>query len=141
MITRLLASSATWVMAMTGLLSPVALFRPGTIHVYAIGQAGPSIWSSEAERTAERAPPPEAAGAATGSGSTPIDTASGSRLHEAGSVREGTARRSGTSGELLAARRPAGSKPGARRTRGTPAPHRSVLRRRAGHTRPRRRTG
>src|SRR5207237_319767 len=27
------------------LLEPVALFRPGTIHVYAIGQAGPSIWS------------------------------------------------------------------------------------------------
>jgi hypothetical protein len=31
---------------MTGLLSLVALFRPGTTHVYAIGQAGPSIWSS-----------------------------------------------------------------------------------------------
>jgi hypothetical protein len=30
---------------MTGLLSPVALFHLGTIHVYAIGQAGPSIWS------------------------------------------------------------------------------------------------
>lgn len=28
---------------MTGLLSPVALFLPGTIHDYAIRQAGPSI--------------------------------------------------------------------------------------------------
>src|SRR5438034_822031 len=44
-MTRLLSSSATCVITMTGLLSPVALFHPGTIHVYAIGQAGPSIWS------------------------------------------------------------------------------------------------
>src|SRR5438477_8005377 len=31
---------------MTGLLSPVALFLPGTTHDYAIWQAGPSILSS-----------------------------------------------------------------------------------------------
>jgi hypothetical protein len=31
---------------MTGLLSPVALFLPGTTHDYAIRQAGPSILSS-----------------------------------------------------------------------------------------------
>src|SRR6266446_10274145 len=30
---------------MTGLLSPVALFLPGTTHDYAIWQAGPSILS------------------------------------------------------------------------------------------------
>ena len=30
---------------MTGLLSPVALFLPGTTHDYAIRQAGPSILS------------------------------------------------------------------------------------------------
>jgi hypothetical protein len=29
----------------TGLLLPVALFRLGTTHDCAIGQAGPSIWS------------------------------------------------------------------------------------------------
>src|SRR3989442_3207825 len=32
---------------MTGLLSPVALFLPGTTHDYAIWQAGPSILSSQ----------------------------------------------------------------------------------------------
>src|SRR3989442_15733174 len=46
-IFRLLSSSATYVVpfSMTGLLSPVALFRAGTIHDHAIGQAGPSILS------------------------------------------------------------------------------------------------
>src|SRR3989442_8414348 len=46
-IFRLLSSSATYVVpfSMTGLLSPVALFLPGTIHDYAIRQAGPSILS------------------------------------------------------------------------------------------------
>src|SRR3989442_11642422 len=32
---------------MTGLLSPVALFLPGTTHDYAIWQAGPSILSKD----------------------------------------------------------------------------------------------
>jgi hypothetical protein len=32
--------------SMTGLLSPVALFLPGTTHDYAIRQAGPSILSN-----------------------------------------------------------------------------------------------
>src|SRR5437899_2256705 len=47
-IFRLLSSSATYVVpfSMTGLLLPVALFRLGTIHDHAIGQAGPSILSS-----------------------------------------------------------------------------------------------
>jgi hypothetical protein len=46
-IRRLLSSSATNVVpfSMTGLLSPVALFLPGTTHDYAIRQAGPSILS------------------------------------------------------------------------------------------------
>src|SRR5439155_18713668 len=46
-IFRLLSSSATYVVpfSMTGLLSPVALFRAGTIHDHAIVQAGPSILS------------------------------------------------------------------------------------------------
>src|SRR3989442_10179820 len=46
-IFRLLSSSATYVVpfSMTGFLSPVALFRAGTIHDHAIGQAGPSILS------------------------------------------------------------------------------------------------
>src|SRR2546428_10137436 len=49
-IFRLLSSSATYVVpfSMTGLLSPVALFLPGTIHDYAIRQAGPSILSRHA---------------------------------------------------------------------------------------------
>src|SRR3989442_11962758 len=61
-IFRLLSSSATYVVpfSMTGLLSPVALFRAGTIHDHAIGQAGPSILSSrgplrqEAEQSRQR---------------------------------------------------------------------------------------
>src|SRR5258708_15664915 len=35
---------------MTGLLSPVALFLPGTTHDYAIWQAGPSILSRTGSR-------------------------------------------------------------------------------------------
>src|SRR6266480_1941160 len=35
---------------MTGLLSPVALFLPGTTHDYAIWQAGPSILSRDRRR-------------------------------------------------------------------------------------------
>src|SRR2546422_3553617 len=48
-IFRLLSSSATYVVpfSMTGLLSPVALFPPGTTHDYAIRQAGPSILSRD----------------------------------------------------------------------------------------------
>src|SRR5439155_12422353 len=38
---------------MTGLLSPVALFLPGTTHDYAIWQAGPSILSSARCRLTE----------------------------------------------------------------------------------------
>src|SRR3989441_6347725 len=63
-IFRLLSSSATYVVpfSMTGLLSPVALFRAGTIHDHAIGQAGPSILSrgsarSARDRPAQPAPP------------------------------------------------------------------------------------
>src|SRR5438552_8997876 len=40
---------------MTGLLSPVALFLPGTTHDYAIWQAGPSILSSDGLARDERA--------------------------------------------------------------------------------------
>src|SRR5438034_184682 len=40
---------------MTGLLSPVALFLPGTTHDYAIWQAGPSILASDGLARDERA--------------------------------------------------------------------------------------
>src|SRR3989442_7739646 len=53
--------------------------------------------ASDKERTAERAQPPEAAGAVAGYGSTPTYTASGSRLHGARNARVDTARPSGTS--------------------------------------------
>src|SRR5207245_3465545 len=75
--------------------------------------------ASETERTAERAQPPEAAGAAAGSGSTPTDTASGFRLHGARSARGGTEPRSGMAGpEPLPApaRRTADQKTRGRRT-------------------------
>src|SRR2546422_11655627 len=56
-IFRLLSSSATYVVpfSMTGLLSPVALFLPGTIHDYAIRQAGPSILSRNRSRPCQTA--------------------------------------------------------------------------------------
>src|SRR3989442_11244733 len=90
-IFRLLSSSATYVVpfSLTGLLSPVALFRAGTIHDHAIGQAGPSILSSSSKgpRRPPRNLPPGFACGGKAAARTACRTDRASSAGSAGAIR------------------------------------------------------